>query len=654
MISAVAISLHYGSRALFDDVSFTIGPRDRIGLVGSNGAGKTTLLKILLGEIQPDAGSVNRARFVTVGYLPQEGMALAGQSLVREVESAFGTVLELQDRLELVRHQMELLGPDSPDLAETLEVYGELQHKLEASDAFRMKATAEKVLMGLGFSGNDFERRTEEFSGGWQMRIALAKLLLMQPSLLLLDEPTNHLDLDSLQWLEDYIRGYEGAVMIVSHDQRFLDNMTARTFALSLSRMTEYAGNFTAYLEASAARKEQVLSAYKNQQQQIKQTERFIERFRYKATKARQVQSRIKQLEKLERIELEDHEGEIHFTFPPSPPSGRVVLELRGVDKSYGSLRVFRNLSFEIQRGERIALVGVNGAGKSTLARMIAGVEAFDAGERIVGHNVVLSYFAQHQAEELDPACDVLQTVDAVATGDVRRTLRGLLGAFLFSGDDVYKSVRVLSGGEKSRLALAKMLLKPANLIVLDEPTNHLDMRSKLVLQDALLDYEGSCVIVSHDRDFLDPLVSRVVEVREGSYRNYLGNVSDYIDARRREEQALPQGEAGPRASEGGAGARERKRKEAELRQKRYEQMKPVQDAIAALEGVIGEREERMRVLETLLADPDLYRTGERARELTAEYRQITEALNDAYHRWNDLNKELERVQGLYSGTVKG
>ena len=516
MISAVNLLLEFGERALFNEISFRVGPHDRIGLVGSNGTGKSTLLRILVGEMAADKGEIAKAKYVSVGYLPQEGMSAAGRTLYGEVESVFAEVIGTQTALDEIHRRMGEIDHESAEFAELLEVYGELQHRLESSDAFRIKTGIEKVLVGLGFRESDFGRQTDEFSGGWQMRIALAKLLLAQPSLLLLDEPTNHLDLDSLRWLEDYLRSYEGAVIIVSHDRRFLDNMTGKTYELSMGTLTEYAGNFTYYITEKAVRRAQQIAAQRNQQQQIKQTEQFIERFRYKATKARQVQSRIKQLEKLDLIEIEDEEGGIHFAFPPAPQSGRVVMELKGIRKSYGGLKVFDGISFDIDRGDRIAFVGVNGAGKSTLARILAGIEPFDAGERVVGHNVTISYFAQHQAEELNPAYDVLQTVEEVATGDIRRRLRTLLGCFLFSGDDVFKKVRVLSGGEKSRLALAKMLLHPSNLIVMDEPTNHLDMRSKGVLQDALAGYEGSFVIVSHDRDFLDPIVTKVVEFRRG------------------------------------------------------------------------------------------------------------------------------------------
>ena len=417
MISAVDISLNFGAREIFDDISFRIGPHDRIGLVGSNGAGKTTLLRLLVGEVTPTAGEIGKAKYVSVGYLPQEGMHSAGRTLYKEVETVFGDVLQVQERLDQVHKLMGELNHETDEFKELLELYGELQHKLEDSDAFRMKMNIEKVLTGLGFSERDFGRETDEFSGGWQMRIALAKLLLMQPSLLLLDEPTNHLDLDSLEWLEEYLRSYEGAVMIVSHDRRFLDNMTTKTYEISLGRLTDYAGNYSFYVDEKVERKEQQIAAYKNQQQQIRQTERFIERFRYKATKARQVQSRIKMLEKLELIELEDEESGIHFEFPPAPRSGRVPMEVKNIHKSYGDITVFKGVDLAIEQGDRVAFVGVNGAGKSTMAKIIAGIEPIDAGERVVGHNITLSYFAQHQAEELNPANDVLGTVDEVAVG---------------------------------------------------------------------------------------------------------------------------------------------------------------------------------------------------------------------------------------------
>jgi len=648
MISGVNISLQFGGRYLFKEISFRIGPRDRIGLVGSNGAGKTTLLKILVGEISPERGEVAMAKYVSVGYLPQEGMHTSGKTLYKEVESVFGDILSVQTSLDQIHQRMGEVSHESEDFQELLTMYGELQHKLEDADAFRMKSNIEKVLMGLGFSADDFDRMTDEFSGGWQMRIALAKLLLMQPSLLLLDEPTNHLDLDSLQWLEEYLLSYDGAVIIVSHDRRFLDTMTSKTYELSLGSLTEYTGNYSSYVVEKEERKLLQEAAFKNQQQQIKQTERFIERFRYKATKARQVQSRIKQLEKLDLIELEDEEAGIHFRFPPAPRGGRVPIEIRGLHKKYGSISVFGGIDFDVESGDRIAFVGVNGAGKSTLAKIIAGVEPFDAGERRVGHNTIISYFAQHQAEELNPERDVLQTVDDVAAGEIRKQLRNLLGCFLFRGDDVFKKVAVLSGGEKSRLALAKMLLQPCNLIVMDEPTNHLDMRSKGILQAALAAFEGSYIIVSHDRDFLDPIVNKVVELRHGGIKTYLGNVSGYIEAKQRERLALMEpavsGTSGQRAAD-----KERKRLEAEERQRRYEITRPLQEKLDALEQAIESKEQEKSGIEELMGDPDLYKDGERVKTVTARHKDLEKELAEDYFRWNDLTKELERARSEHT-----
>jgi ATP-binding cassette subfamily F protein 3 len=654
MIAAVNITLQFGERCLLDDVTFHIGPHDRIGLVGSNGAGKSTLLRILLGENTPDTGVITRAKYVTVGYLPQEGTSLTGRSLYAEVESVFADIIRTQRDLTAVQEAMAKEPPESDAARELLEIYGELQHKLEASDGFRMQSAIEKVLTGLGFAVTDFQRMTDEFSGGWQMRIALAKLLLQQPSLLLLDEPTNHLDLDSLEWLEEYLQTYEGAVMLVSHDRRFLDTMTKRTFELTGGELIEYAGNYTFSMKARDERRLHLEAAWRNQQQQIKQTERFIERFRYKATKARQVQSRIKALEKIERVELEDDENEIRFSFPPAPSSGRVVMTLKGIVKHYDELEVFNGVDFEVDRGDRIAFVGVNGAGKSTLARIIAGVEPYDRGERLPGHNVSVSYFAQHQAEELNPSFDVLQTVESVATGDIRTRLRSLLGSFLFTGDDVFKKVSVLSGGEKSRLALAKMLLVPSNLIVLDEPTNHLDMRSKAVLQEALLEFEGSLIVVSHDRDFLDPLVTKVVEFRSGSIRTYLGSVSDYLDVRHREATAATASAAQqqqqsltPVVSD-----RERKRREAEIRQERYKKVNPLQKKLDVIEKAIAVLEAEKASLEEIMVDPERYKTPEKIREVNAAYASVGDTLQDRYHEWGKVSEELERLMAQYDAEM--
>jgi ATP-binding cassette subfamily F protein 3 len=640
MISAVGITLQFGDRVLFDHVSLHIGPRDRIGLVGANGTGKSTLIKILAGEAVSGGGSITRAKHCTVGLLPQEGTVLGGKSLFDEVEAVFADSLQTERKIVEVGEQLSQQPEGTEEHAFALQLYGELQHRLELSDAYRRKAEIEQVLSGLGFGPGDASRATSEFSGGWQMRIALAKLLLEKPALLLLDEPTNHLDFESLQWLEEYIGTYRGAVVLVSHDRRFLDTRTTTTFELSEGRLTVYAGNYSFYVRSREERLQQLRAARENQQQYIKQTERFIERFRYKATKARQVQSRIKTLAKLDKLEAGEDVGSIRFAFPACRKPGRTILQLENATKMYGANVVLRDLEIAIERGDRVVFVGVNGAGKSTLARMLAGVESLSSGTRLVGHNVLISYFAQHQAEDLDPTKTALETVHEVAGSDIRPRLRDILGSFLFRGEDVHKNVAVLSGGEKSRLALAKMLMRPANFLVLDEPTNHLDMRSKSVLQQALRSFDGSYVIVSHDRDFVDQLVNRVVDVRHGGIRTYVGNLSDFVEKKRLEEDG--------NISDGGHGEvavsseRARKRQEAERRQRRYEKTRPLQERIAGIEGTIEEKEKRKQECEWMMGDPEFYRSGDRVKEITDEYRALERSLREDYASWNKLSTELE------------
>jgi len=669
MLSLDHISVQFGGRYLFDDLSLMVGPHDRIGLVGSNGAGKTTLLKIIAGLSQAESGTVSKAHYVTAGYLPQDGVTAAGKSLYKEVETAFETVLLVQQELEEAHTLLSTQDPASAEYMETLEIYGELQHKLEDLDAFRMQSKIERVLMGLGFSVPDLQRQTDEFSGGWQMRIELAKLLLKEPSVLLLDEPTNHLDIESLQWLEEYLHQYNGAIILVSHDRAFLDSITTRTFALSLGTMEEYAGNYSFYEKEKVIRKELVMNAYKNQQQQLKQTQQFIDRFRYKATKARQVQSRIKQMGKMDLIEIEDEEEEIHFHFPQPQPSGRVVMELKDIQKSYGTHKVFSGLNYIIERGDRIAVVGVNGAGKSTFSRIVAGVEPFNEGERLPGYNTIVSYFAQHQAEELDLQKEVLQIVDDVAVGEIRTKLRTILGSFLFRGDDVFKKVKVLSGGEKSRLALAKMLLLPSNFLIMDEPTNHLDMRSKKVLQEALAEFDGTYLIVSHDRAFLDPIVNKVLEFSHGGVRTFLGNVGDYLRKKREEgsgkksEYRIQNSESGEdgRREKGGEKKREAhakektsshhstketKRIEAERRQEQWKKTQPLKKKLSAVEKEIERLESRKREIEQLMGDPEFYRNGEEAKRVSAEYKTVQAQLNDKYYEWDKVSQEITKMEG--------
>jgi ATP-binding cassette subfamily F protein 3 len=644
--------MQFGGRTLFDELSFMIGPHDRIGLVGSNGAGKSTLLKVIAGIQPSDSGAISKAEYVTVGYLPQDGVIASGKTLTKEVETAFEDIQEVQQELDIVHRQLETTDPNLPEYMEIIEIFGELQHKLEDLDAFRMQSKIERILMGLGFSVPDFERQTEEFSGGWQMRIALAKLLLKEPSVLLLDEPTNHLDLESLQWLEDYLHSYHGAIILVSHDRAFLDSLTTKTLALGMGKMESYAGNYSFYERERLVRKELQMNAFRNQQKQIEHTEKFIERFRYKATKARQVQSRIKQLDKVERIEIEDDEEAIQFHFPQPQPSGVKVMELKKIVKRYGDHTVFNGLDYVIERGDRIAIVGVNGAGKSTFSRIVAGVEPLTGGERVVGYNVILSYFAQHQAEELDLSKEVLEIVDDVAVGDIRKKLRTILGSFLFHGDDVFKKVGVLSGGEKSRLALAKMLLQPANVLVMDEPTNHLDMRSKMVLQEALLEYDGTYVIVSHDRSFLEPLVNKVLEVSTDGVRTFLGSVNDYIQKKKDEQAALASAQraASKPAPQGpplSAHDKERKRAEAERRQQLSKKLRPTRQKLEKVEREIEQSERRKTEIESLMADPEFYKNGENARVVTHEYKELQGTIEGLYKSWNALTEEINELERL-------
>ena len=639
--------MQFGGRTLFDDVSFMIGPHDRIGLVGSNGTGKSTLLKIIGGIHQAERGTIGKAHYVTVGYLPQDGVIASGLTLYKEVETAFEDILLVQQELDEAHQRMASFDPASSEYQETLEIYGELQHKLEDLDAFRMKSKIERVLMGLGFSIPDLERQTEEFSGGWQMRIALAKLLLKEPSVLLLDEPTNHLDIESLQWLEEYLHNYNGAIILVSHDRAFLDSLTTTTFTLSSGKMEMYSGNYSFFERERLVRKEQQVNAFKNQQKQLKHTQEFIERFRYKATKARQVQSRIKALEKVDMIEIENDEEGIHFHFPQPQQSGKMVMELKNVSKSYGSKKVFEGLNYILERGDRIAVVGVNGAGKSTFSRIVAGVEPMTAGTRTVGYNVIPAYFAQHQAEELDLTKDALQIVDEVATGEIRKKLRTILGSFLFHGDDVFKKVGVLSGGEKSRLALAKMLLQPANFLIMDEPTNHLDMRSKTVLQESLLEYDGTYVIVSHDRAFLDPLVNKVLEINTTGIRTFLGNVSDYLEKKKSERETKPI----PVGGKSNLSDKERKRMEADLRRERYNLLKPYKDQFEKVEKEIAKMESRKKQIEEMMLDAEFYKHDADAKKTAHEYTDLKKNLENAYFRWNELT---EKMAGVEKGIIDG
>ena len=662
MIAVQEISIQYGGRSLFRDLSFAIQPRERISLVGPNGAGKSTLLKMLAGIHGPDSGKIIRARGVRVGYLAQEGIEARGRSVMAEVESAFSGALELQSRLEELGEELATLSASSEAYMEILDRMGDLQLRVQEADIARIRPRIETVMGGLGFARADLDRACEEFSGGWQMRIALAKLLLQEPDLLLLDEPTNHLDMDSLRWVEKYLQGYRGALVLISHDRAFLDALIKRTLAFGNGRVEEYSGNYSFYVRESVARREQLEKAFANQQREIEKTQQFIDRFRASANKASLVQSRVKMLDKIERIEIEQDGPEIRFSFPAAPASGHAVVTLEKVGKSYGPKRVLDALDYIIERGDRIAIVGVNGAGKSTFSRLISHREQPSEGTVVHGYNVRTSHFAQDQAEELDPnltALETLEQVDIGAGAGIDR--RSVLGCFLFRGDDVFKRVSVLSGGEKSRLALAKMLLHPSNFLVLDEPTNHLDMASQARLQRALLDYQGTFAIVSHNRDFLDPLVNKVLEFRVGAApRLYLGNLSDYVAKKEEEEKVLARQQAPesynrhlPQAAAQrtdsvaviAGNRKEQRRLEAKLREERGRKLKPLQDKLETLEETIGEREQHKASLAARLNDPTLFETKEEVKLVLTDMHNTDATLEKLYSTWNDLTEEIARIE---------
>jgi ATP-binding cassette subfamily F protein 3 len=528
MIQLSAAGKRYGHKLLFEGADWLITNHDRVGLVGANGTGKSTLLKILAEMETLDYGSLSTAKGISFGYLPQDGLALEGQTVFAECMSVFSKLRAMEQEMEDLTGRMSELDHASPEYSQVAERYQRIEHEFRTRDGYAIEAKVGSVLMGLGFKKEDWQRRTEEFSGGWQMRIALAKLLLQQPNLLLLDEPTNHLDLEARNWLEEYLTSYPYTFILISHDRYFLDITVNKIVEIWNKRIHFYPGNYEKYLAQKTQRQEQLDAAYRNQRERIEQLEMFISRFRYQATKAKQVQSRIKELDKIERIELPEEEKTIHFSFPQPKPSGRIVAEFAGVLKSYGGKNVFRDVSFMIERGDRIALVGVNGAGKSTLIKLLADEEELTQGEYKLGHNVQADYFAQDQYKELDQDSRILDDLGRVSPQSRETELRSLLGCFLFSGEDVFKRIGVLSGGERNRYALLRMLLHPANFLLLDEPTNHLDMRAKDVLLEALSKYTGTVVFVSHDRYFIDNLATRVFEIGQGRVEVYPGNYEDY------------------------------------------------------------------------------------------------------------------------------
>jgi len=657
MLTVNNLDIRYGDKHLFNNVSAQINDNDRIGLVGVNGAGKSTLLKVISGIAETDPGVLNRPKHFSVAYLPQEATSLdTGRTIYQEAENGFAEALVLQQELAEVNQRLAEVAPENEAFSNLLNQQGELQHRLERIDIFRMQSKIEKVLMGLGFSVADFERPSSSLSGGWLMRLMLAKLLLAMPDLLLLDEPTNHLDLDSLTWLEDFLQTYRGGLVIISHDRTFLDQVTSITWELSLGRLTVFRGNYSKYITDKEMRMQVERAAYANQQAQIRQTMRFVQRFRAKSTKAKQVQSRLKQLSRMDRIELAETEEEVFFHFPPAAPSGRLALEVDSLGKYYGEKQVFHDVTFQLQRGDKMAVVGVNGAGKSTLMRILAGMEKHDEGYVKFGHNVRTSYFGQHQAQELVPGLTALQTLSAVA-GDMTVTeIRSLLGAFLFRGEDVDKKVRVLSGGEKSRLALAKMIVQPANLLILDEPTNHLDMSSQEVLQRAMAQYDGTIIIVSHNRHFVNRFINKVLEIKATQAALYDGNIEDYLYklekfqesevASLREEDGSEVISLQPSKQKGKAARQE----QARIRQEKSRLLIPLRKEVEKAEGEIESLENRKWELEEFMADPQLYQDQDKFADCTREYKTLVRRLERNYQKWEEIQAKIEAIASDFDG----
>ena len=644
MLSVENVSIQFLGRVLYKDLSFTVSAKDRVCFAGPNGAGKSTLMKIIAGLMTPDTGIINKAKYTEVGYLPQDGIKHSGKTLFNEAETAFENEIIIKEKVENYGELLGQLDPKSQEYKDALNTYGELQLKLDNFDVTKMKPNIEKILNGLGFKDSDFTRNTSEFSGGWQMRLALAKLLLKGPSILLLDEPTNHLDIDSQLWLENYIQGYQGAVIIISHDSAFLDLLVKKTLAFESGRVSEFSGNYSYYLEQSDLLRKQLQRAFDNQQRDIAKAEQFINRFRSKARRASQAQSRLKQLEKIERIEApQNSEKAIKLEFPQPERSGQIVIELTDVEKAYGSNVVFNKLNFRIDRGEKIAVVGANGAGKSTFSRILSDSEKVDRGIRKTGHKVSISHFAQDHAEKLNPNITVLETIEEVATSEIAGNLRSLLGCFLFRGDDVFKKVDVLSGGERSRLSLAKILLKPANFLILDEPTNHLDMQSQKVLQDALISYKGTLLIVSHNRDFLDPITNKVIEFYSDGkpMKTFIGNLSSFIEARSVDVLNNSTKPSNTKLQKNTNSRKEIRKAQGKARQKKSEAIKPLQNELDAIESDIEKCERRKTEIEKNMNSEDFFKSNDHI-EITEEYKSLLVKLEKLFSNWSTTSDQID------------
>ena len=642
MISIQNLSVEFNSTALFSGVNFVINKRDKIALVGKNGAGKSTMLKIIAGLQEPTGGVVAAQKDITIGYLPQQMILTDERSVVEEVRTVFGKLDEMKASLARMNTELaERTDYESESYAELIDRISNLSDLVQMEESENGEAELEKTLLGLGFVRSDFDRNTSEFSGGWRMRIELAKLLLMRPDVLLLDEPTNHLDIESIQWLETFLKQKANVVVLVSHDRAFIDNVTNRTLEISCGKVYDYQVNYSKYVVLHQERIEQQMRAYENQQKQIQQTERFIERFRYKATKSVQVQSRIKQLEKIEEIEVDEVDNSrLNLKFPPAPRSGDYPVICEGIAKKYGDHTVFSNVDLTIKRGEKVAFVGKNGEGKSTLVKCIMNEIPYD-GNLKIGHNVKIGYFAQNQASLLDGEITVFDTIDQVAVGDIRTKIRDILGAFMFGGEASDKKVKVLSGGEKTRLAMIRLLLEPVNLIILDEPTNHLDMKTKDVLKQAIADFDGTVIVVSHDRDFLDGLVEKVYEFGGGKVREHLGGIYDFLQHKQMEslrelEKSVPSKTDNDQIQEPAVSSG----KQSYAEKKEFEkQIRKAERLVKDAEAKVSQLEAELKVVEDKLA------AGATDNDLFERHGEVSKSLDAAMSEWEDATMELENLK---------